>query len=420
MVRILDESSQPILVSFEGICRYYDDRAAAVVISLDDWKTSTLQDFQTAISLFRSYNLPMTIGIITGGVEDSDTWQEIQSQIDVGDIEPASHTRTHPRWPDYADITSEISGSKTDLLDNLIYPPQYRKGSSEYVYSLIVPYGETDSILEDAITSAQYLNDRLVGHTTGDFKAWNPASNRYESDGTLIEMGPPWGTTSQPELDSAFITKLTAGKIYHLLNHPNAMTENGQWDEPYLSGHLSTISNRNDVWYTTYGHLYLYHLLPDSATGATVALELPPTITLHPADQTVSVGESATFTVAAGSPGGLVYQWLKDGIIIGGATSASYATPPVEESDEGATFRCVVSNAVGSDTSNSATLFLQPPQPPTILTGPVDVTVTAGGTALFTVSCAGTKPLTCQWQKNGTDIPGAVDSDLCHASHDDR
>jgi lysophospholipase L1-like esterase len=410
MIRIADNASQPIQISYQGMCLYYDNRSAAVVVSLDDWKTETLPDFQRAISLFRSYHLPMTIGIITGGVKDNETWQEMQNQINLGDIEPAAHTRTHPRWPNYGDVTSEIAGSKTDLLDSLTFPLQYRKGSRQYVYSWIAPFGETSSTLEAAVTSAKYLNDRLVGGATGGFKTWDPARKRYNSDGTLKEMGLPWGSTSQTELDAVFNAMLTGGKIYHLLCHPNAMTVNGQWDQAYVSGHLATISNRKNVWYTTFGHLYLYHLLPDPATGTTVVLDAPAAITLNPADQTVSVGETAMFTVGASSSGTLFYQWQKNGVNIGGATSSSCTTPPAEQSDEGAAFRSIVSNAVGSDTSNSAILHLQPPQPPTITANPANSTVYLGQTTLFAVSIAGTKPLTCQWQKDGTNIPGAADS----------
>ncbi len=45
---------------------------------------------------------------------------------------------------------------------------------------------------------------------------------------------------------------------------------------------------------------------------------------------------------------------------------------------------------------------------PSILTQPTDVTVNVGQTATFTVSASGSPPLSYQWQKDGTNIPGAV------------
>src|SRR6202795_2567464 len=50
-----------------------------------------------------------------------------------------------------------------------------------------------------------------------------------------------------------------------------------------------------------------------------------PAITIQPSDQTVSVGQTATFTVAA-SGATLSYQWQRSGSPIAGATAASYTT----------------------------------------------------------------------------------------------
>ncbi len=51
-----------------------------------------------------------------------------------------------------------------------------------------------------------------------------------------------------------------------------------------------------------------------------------------------------------------------------------------------------------------------PPVAPSITTQPASVTVTAGQTASFSVTAAGTSPLSYQWQKNGANISGATSS----------
>lgn len=81
------------------------------------------------------------------------------------------------------------------------------------------------------------------------------------------------------------------------------------------------------------------------------------TITQQPVDTTVTVGQTATFTVTA-SGSGLSYQWQKNGANISGATSSSYTTPAAPYDDNGAQYRCVVSSSSGSVTSNSATLVV--------------------------------------------------------------
>src|SRR5256886_2635935 len=81
-------------------------------------------------------------------------------------------------------------------------------------------------------------------------------------------------------------------------------------------------------------------------------------INLQPANQTVSVGQTATFSVGAAGTPPLTYQWQKNGVDIPGATSSSYTTPATTSADTGTgtIFRVVVSNTAGSVTSNSATL----------------------------------------------------------------
>jgi hypothetical protein len=83
-----------------------------------------------------------------------------------------------------------------------------------------------------------------------------------------------------------------------------------------------------------------------------------PTITTQPTDAAVSVGHTATFTVAASGTDPLAYQWQKNGTAIAGATSASYTTPTVQVTDDGTMFAVVITNASGSATSNGAKLSI--------------------------------------------------------------
>jgi hypothetical protein len=76
----------------------------------------------------------------------------------------------------------------------------------------------------------------------------------------------------------------------------------------------------------------------------------------HPSSRTVSPGQTATFSTSATGGGPLTYQWQRDELAISGATSATYTTSPATAADNGARFRVVVSNPVGSATSDSATL----------------------------------------------------------------
>ncbi|HUO25872.1 MAG TPA: immunoglobulin domain-containing protein [Candidatus Aquilonibacter sp.] len=81
-----------------------------------------------------------------------------------------------------------------------------------------------------------------------------------------------------------------------------------------------------------------------------------PTITAQPSSQTVTAGQTATFSVTANGMAPLSYQWQKGTSAISGATSASYTTPPTTTGDDGSQFKVVVSNSAGNKTSNTATL----------------------------------------------------------------
>jgi Ig-like domain-containing protein/immunoglobulin I-set domain protein len=136
-----------------------------------------------------------------------------------------------------------------------------------------------------------------------------------------------------------------------------------------------------------------------------------PVITTQPVSQTVSVGQTATFVVVASGSAPLSYQWQKNGANISGATSSSYTTPATTSGDNAVKFTVVVSNSVGSATSNAATLTVSSAQgngAPQITTQPVSQTVTAGQTATFSVVATGSPTLTYQWQENHANIAGAT------------
>ena len=105
---------------------------------------------------------------------------------------------------------------------------------------------------------------------------------------------------------------------------------------------------------------FTYTIKQDSQTPD-VPVVTAPSITTQPGNATVKAGETATFTIAA-SGTGLTYQWKidrNDGngwVNIDGATAASYTTSTVDISCNGFKYQCVVSNSVGTDTSNTAVL----------------------------------------------------------------
>jgi hypothetical protein len=134
-----------------------------------------------------------------------------------------------------------------------------------------------------------------------------------------------------------------------------------------------------------------------------------PAIVTQPADQSVTAGQPATFSVAASGTAPLGYQWSRNGTLINGATQASYATPATAIGDNGVTFSVTVSNPAGSVSSRMALLAVTvAASAPSITTQPADRSVTAGQTATISVAASGTAPLSYQWSRNGAPISGAT------------
>ena len=88
---------------------------------------------------------------------------------------------------------------------------------------------------------------------------------------------------------------------------------------------------------------------------------IPPSITQQPQPSTACAGTTATFTVVATGPGTLTYQWQKNQVNLtngghyAGVTTSTLTITSADNTDAG-NYRCVVSNAHGSATSNQASL----------------------------------------------------------------
>jgi uncharacterized repeat protein (TIGR03806 family) len=86
----------------------------------------------------------------------------------------------------------------------------------------------------------------------------------------------------------------------------------------------------------------------------------PPRVLAGPRNQTVTVGQAATFNVRASGTAPLHYQWQRNGADISGATGPSYRFARAARADGGARFRCRVTNAFGKALSETATLTVNP------------------------------------------------------------
>lgn len=122
-----------------------------------------------------------------------------------------------------------------------------------------------------------------------------------------------------------------------------------------------------DLKVATDGSLYYISRTNNSLFRVQFNAGSPPTITSHPSNQSVLVGQPASFSVGASGTGTLTYQWQRNTTNIGGATSPTFTLPAAALADNGAKFRCLVTNSFGTTPSNEATLTVSTP-PPVIIT----------------------------------------------------
>ena len=160
-----------------------------------------------------------------------------------------------------------------------------------------------------------------------------------------------------------------------------------------VTGFASGLPSPVDLKVSSDGSLYY---LKRGSGGAVYRIQytasLAPSITSHPSDLIVAEGQNAVFTVAASGATPLTYQWKRNGANISGATSSSYTIASTNLSDDGALFRCTVTNSHGNATSNDALLTVTSNNPPDgSITSPVGGSLYSAGTTI-NYSGSGTDP----------------------------
>jgi len=121
-----------------------------------------------------------------------------------------------------------------------------------------------------------------------------------------------------------------------------------------------------------------------------------PDVTSQPLSQSVTNGNSATFTVTAFDDSTISYQWyFNTNTLLVGKTTNTLTMVNVTNNNQGA-YTVVLSDSFGSVTSAPAILTVGASLP-TITQQPQPITVTNGATATFTNVASGSAPLYYLW-----------------------
>ena len=200
------------------------------------------------------------------------------------------------------------------------------------------------------------------------------------------------------------------------------------WD-PTLGGTTNGASAAQAFAYWAAGHSYGWGSSPvfTAITGdPTASPPMPPPVlsnltgfvigclgchtyfsafTSQPKSQTVVLGKSVTFTVAADAFPPPLYQWFFNGAPIPGSTQVSCQISDAQTTNAG-NYWVVLSGPWGTRTSDIATLAVN--IPPTVLVGPLTHTAEAGTSTSFAVNATGLPTPAFQWFFNSTPLNGAT------------
>jgi hypothetical protein len=207
-------------------------------------------------------------------------------------------------------------------------------------------------------------------------------------------------------------TNVAAGQSFSLTVTPAGSTPLGcRWlfENSIISGTVSTtltISNAQSVNEGIYRVVVTNSV--GSVTSAPVFVRVRPSVPVivsNPASVVVGASSNATFCVLAAGSQTLAYQWFFNGAPIAGATGTQYVLAGVQAGNAGG-YHVVASNSLGTVTSAVATLTVLPVAP-YFTTLPASLTVAAGSGRTLSGLANGSQPIGYQWQRNGTNVPGA-------------
>lgn len=168
------------------------------------------------------------------------------------------------------------------------------------------------------------------------------------------------------------------------------------------------VSNGTETLFSSYA---VINVAGDPNTSA-------PSITSQPQSQTITLGQSVTFSASASGTPTPTFQWHRDGDVLPGGTGKNYTFTPTL-ADNGASFTLVATNSAGSVASDMAILTVKEPTStdiaPSITTQPKDQKISEGENASFSVTASGSPSPTFQWRKNGQAISGATSAFYTHS-----
>ncbi|MBL9171255.1 MAG: lamin tail domain-containing protein [Verrucomicrobiales bacterium] len=134
-----------------------------------------------------------------------------------------------------------------------------------------------------------------------------------------------------------------------------------------------------------------------------------PKFRLNPLSQTVVAGSDVRLEALATATPAAQYVWRHKGTPIPGATNQTLHLNSLQRAQAG-NYDVIAYNEGGSAVSSESVISVE--LPPSILSQPQSLAVRPGSNVVLRVLAYSPQPITYQWRKNGTSLPGSTNSTL--------
>jgi sugar lactone lactonase YvrE len=198
-----------------------------------------------------------------------------------------------------------------------------------------------------------------TANTVGSADGTGSAAQFYPINGMAIDSA---GNLYVTETDNTIRKITSAGVVTTLAGTPNVGgSANGTGAAALFNGPSGiTVDAAGDMFVADFGN--------DTIRERYAASNSQPSITTQPAAQSVAIGSTATFSVAASGVPAPDYQWLFNGSYVSGATNPTFTVSNVQADNLG-TYSVIVTSTSGTVTSNAVVLsspgVTPAPPPPT-------------------------------------------------------
>ena len=229
----------------------------------------------------------------------------------------------------------------------------------------------TDQPTPDNYTDPIYTYDHTDACAITGLTIYNPSTVRFPPDYRGKAFIADYCAGSIRLLDPA--TGQVAGSLVTGIDRPISMITSPDGYLYYLARAGQGGGSQEDNTATSNGSLYKVSFLDAGL----------PYITQQSAGKLVPVGESVTFSVEVVGQKPLTYRWYRNGTLISGANGPQHVMGNPTLTDNGASFRCVVANALGTDTSQDMVLrVVQGQRPVARIKQPIAGATYRGGSSI--------------------------------------